>query len=124
MSIQEWCGWRSGRDMLRLLCVTAHPDDEAAGFGGALLLYQSRAVETFVISVTAGEAGSRGGAKSREELAEVRRREFAAACGLIKVSQAEVLGYPDGGLLEVAAVGPVCDLALRIRRIRPQVLIT
>jgi LmbE family N-acetylglucosaminyl deacetylase len=110
--------------MRRLLCVTAHPDDEAAVFGGALLLYQSRAVETYVISLTAGEAGSRGAAKSREELAQVRRAEFAAACKILKVSFGEVLGYPDGELYQTPLLRPVADLAFRIRRIRPQVLIT
>ena len=88
--------------MRRLLCVTAHPDDEAAVFGGALLLYQSRGVETYVISLTAGEAGSRGTANSREELAEVRRAEFSAACEILKVSDGEVLGYPDGALYKVS----------------------
>lgn len=109
----------------RLLCITAHPDDEAAAFGGALLLYRSRGVETYVISLTAGEAGSRGPvAKSRDELAEIRRAEFAAACEILKVSHAEVLGYPDAGLYQIPAPGPVADLAYRIRRIRPQVLLT
>ena len=32
--------------MLKLLCVTAHPDDEAGAFGGTLLLYHERGVET------------------------------------------------------------------------------
>jgi len=30
--------------MLRLMCITAHPDDEAAGFGGSLRLYRDRGV--------------------------------------------------------------------------------
>jgi LmbE family N-acetylglucosaminyl deacetylase len=110
--------------MRRLLCVTAHPDDEAAVFGGALLLYQARGVETYVISLTAGEAGSRGSANSREELAEVRRAEFSAACEILKVSDGEVLGYPDGALYEVPVSRVIADLADRIRRIRPHVLIT
>lgn len=110
--------------MRRLLCVTAHPDDEAACFGGALLHYQSRGVETHVVSLTAGEAGTRGTANSREELAVMRRAEFATACERLKVSQAEVLGYPDSGLFQVAAAGPIAELALKVRRIRPQVLIT
>lgn len=110
--------------MRRLLCVTAHSDDEAAAFGGALLLYESRDVETHVISVTAGEAGSRGNAKSREELARVRRAEFAAACEVLKASSAEILGYPDAELHKIPATVPIADLVDRIRRIRPQVLIT
>jgi LmbE family N-acetylglucosaminyl deacetylase len=111
--------------MRRLLCVTAHPDDEAAAFGGALLLYRSRGVETYVICLTAGEAGSRGAiANSRNQLAELRRAEFAAACEVLKVSHAEVLGYPDGGLYQLPLTGPTADLAYRIRRFRPHVLIT
>jgi LmbE family N-acetylglucosaminyl deacetylase len=115
---------RHGREMRRLLCVTAHPDDEAAVFGGALLLYQSLGVETHVISLTAGEAGSRGTAASREELAELRRAEFAAACEILKVSSGEVLSYPDADLYQLPPARPVADLVFRIRRIRPQVLIT
>ncbi len=110
--------------MRRLLCVTAHPDDEAAAFGGALLLYASRGVETYVSCLTAGEAGPSGTAKSRNELAELRRAEFARACELLKVSHGEVLGYSDGGLHQLAVSGPTADLAYKIRRLRPQVLLT
>ncbi|HVG91815.1 MAG TPA: PIG-L family deacetylase, partial [Alphaproteobacteria bacterium] len=42
--------------MLRLLCFTAHPDDEAGGFGGTLLRYAERGVETHVICLTPGQA--------------------------------------------------------------------
>ena len=41
---------------LRLLCVTAHPDDEAGGFGGVLHLYAARGVETNLICLTPGQA--------------------------------------------------------------------
>ncbi len=36
--------------MLKLLCITAHPDDEAGGFGGTLALYTERGVEISAIS--------------------------------------------------------------------------
>ena len=66
---------------LRLLCVTAHPDDESGAFGGTLALYQSRGVETYVVCLTPGEAAMhRGGYGTGGELAVVRRAEFAAAC--------------------------------------------
>ena len=56
--------------MLRLLCITAHPDDEAGAFGGILLLYGERGVETSVICLTAGTAAkNRGTARTDEELA-------------------------------------------------------
>jgi len=111
--------------MLRLLCITAHPDDEAGGFGGTLLHYASRGVETHVICLTPGQAAShRGNAKSSAELAALRREEFAASCKILKVSQGEVLNYEDAGLYRADFFAVVADLAQRVRKIRPQVMIT
>lgn len=110
---------------MRLLCVTAHPDDEAGGFGGSLLLYRSRGVETYVVCLTPGQAAThRGTAKSGEELASTRRLEFAASCELLKLSKGEVLNYPDGGLDKLDFHSVVGDLTRRIRQLRPQVIMT
>ncbi len=110
---------------LRLLCVTAHPDDEAGGFGGSLLLYHARGVQTYIICLTPGQAAThRGGHQSDHELAAVRRREFAASCEVLQVTHGEVLDYPDGRLDRVGLYEVVAELVLRIRRIRPQVIIT
>ena len=112
-------------DKLRLLCVTAHPDDEAGGFGGSLRLYHDRSVETYVICLTAGTAGShRGTAKTDAELAALRRAEFAASCKLLNVTRGEVMDYPDGGLARVPFLEPVGVLVRRLRQIRPQVVMT
>ncbi len=111
--------------MRRLLCVTAHPDDEAGAFGGTLLLYAERGVETSVVCMTAGTAArNRGTANSNEELAALRRAEFAASCKVLNVSQGEVLDYPDGGLDRVSLYSAVGELVSRIRSLRPQVMLT
>jgi len=111
--------------MPRLLCITAHPDDEAGGFGGVLLRSAEGAVETHVICLTAGTAATyRGGAKSNEELAAMRRNEFAASCKLLKVTQGTVLDYPDGGLDRQDFQAAVADLVKRIRELRPEVIVT
>ena len=111
--------------MRKLLCVTAHPDDEAGAFGGSLLLYHERGVETYIVCMTAGTAArNRGTARSSEELAELRRKEFAASCKLLGVTRGEVLDYPDGKLDRVEVYQAVGDLVLRIRQIRPQVMLT
>ncbi len=110
---------------LRLLCITAHPDDEAGGFGGSLLLYRSRGVETFIVCLTPGQAATyRGGFLGDEELAAARRKEFATSCRVLNVTHGEVLDYPDGRLDRVDLYGAVGDLVQRVRRIRPQVVIT
>ena len=111
--------------MLRLLCLTAHPDDEAGGFGGSLLLYESRGVETYVICLTPGQAAThRGDARSGQELGSLRRREFEASCRVLRVTRGEVLDHPDGGLEHLDFYCAVGQLVERIRNIRPHVIMT
>ena len=111
--------------MLKLLCVTAHPDDEAGAFGGTLLLYHERGVETSVICLTAGTAArNRGTARTADELAALRRAEFAASCKLLHVSHGEVLDYPDSKLDRANFYQATGDLVLRIRQLRPHVVLT
>ncbi len=111
--------------MHRLLCITAHPDDEAGGFGGTLALYAGRGVETHVICLTPGQAAShRGDTRSEEELSERRRQEFAASCRVLNVKHGEVLSYRDGALDHADLYTVAADLARWIRRIKPHVVIT
>jgi len=111
--------------MLRLLCVTAHPDDEAGAFGGTLLLYHERGIETSVVCLTAGTAArNRGTARSDEELAAMRRAEFAASCKLLNVSNYAVLDFQDGKLDRTDFYGVVEALTRRIRTLRPHVVLT
>jgi LmbE family N-acetylglucosaminyl deacetylase len=110
---------------MKILGITAHPDDEAGAFGGSLLLYHSRGVETYVICLTPGQAATnRGSARSDEELAALRRNEFAASCRILQVTEAEVLDYPDGGLPRVDFYGVVGELTRRVRDIKPDVILT
>src|SRR5581483_4976067 len=111
--------------MLRMMVVTAHPDDEAGGFGGSLRLYRDRGVETFVLCLTPGQAAThRGGAQNDQELAAMRRKELAAACEILQVSRCEVLDYPDGKLHLQDLYRVVCDLTLYVRQFRPHVMLT
>jgi LmbE family N-acetylglucosaminyl deacetylase len=110
---------------MRLICITAHPDDECGAFGGALMLAHQRGVETSVVCLTEGRAAShRGVALSDDELAELRRQEFAAALRVLGVDHGEVLQYPDGGLASQDFVSVTSVVVERIRRFRPQVVLT
>ena len=110
---------------LRLLLVIAHPDDECFAFGGALALASDRGVETSIICLTSGDAGSyRGNTSSREELAEVRRQELAASCQILGVAHHEVLDYKDGQLEHANFSELTGKLVARIRAYRPQVILT
>lgn len=111
--------------MFRLLAVTAHPDDEAAVFGGSLRLYSDRGVETSVLCLTPGQAGShRGKARDDRELAANRRKEFAASCAILNVSRGAVLDYPDGQLHRIEMHRAISDIARNIREFRPHVVLS
>lgn len=109
----------------RLLCITAHPDDESGAFGGALFTSHRDGVETHLLCLTDGQAASnRGEAQDNAELGRMRRAELAGACEVLGVTSCEVLHYPDGELPQqdfYALTGVVVE---RIRSLRPQVVLT
>ena len=111
--------------MLRLLCVTSHPDDEAGAFGGVLARYSEAGVECAVICLTAGErAANRGGAADDDALKAMRRAEFADSCRHLGVAHYKVLDYPDGALDRVNFLEITTRLVEAIRTLRPHVVIT
>jgi len=110
---------------MRILGITAHPDDEAGAFGGTLLRYNARGAETFVICLTPGQAATnRGNARSDEELAALRRAEFAASCAILRVAKAQVLDYMDGALDRADFYAVVGELTRHVREIRPHLILT
>lgn len=110
--------------MLRLLAVTAHPDDEAGGFGGSLVLYRRRGVETHVLCLTSGQAArNRGAARSDEELSAMRRQEFARACKILEVSHGEVLDFPDAKLDRTDFYAMTAEVTKRVRQIQPHIML-
>jgi LmbE family N-acetylglucosaminyl deacetylase len=110
---------------LRLLCITAHPDDECFAFGGALAQAAQRGIETSLICITDGSAGSyHGTATTTTELGQLRRAELAASCKLLGVHNYEVLDYQDGQLEFASFSNLAGDLVRRIRILRPHVIIT
>jgi len=110
---------------LRLLCITAHPDDESGAFGGALLMAHRENAETSLLCLTDGQAAHyRGGVEGNAELGRKRRAELAAACELLDVTRHEVLSYPDGELAREDFYDLTGAIVARIRALRPQVILT
>jgi LmbE family N-acetylglucosaminyl deacetylase len=109
----------------RLLCITAHPDDESGTFGAALLMAHRDGVETSVLCLTDGQAAHfRGESTDPNHLAQLRRAEFSAACEVLGVTQHKILDYPDGGLPQQDFYALTGVLIEYIRKWRPQVVLT
>jgi N-acetyl-1-D-myo-inositol-2-amino-2-deoxy-alpha-D-glucopyranoside deacetylase len=111
----------------RFLAVFAHPDDDAYGVGGTLVLEQG-AIEPHIILATSGGAGeiSDPALAQPENLAEVREGEERAAVSALGWPELPVhfLRFPDGGLIDVDRAELVDRLAELMTDIRPHVVVT
>jgi len=111
--------------MSRILCVTAHPDDEAANFGGTVARYAEQGIPTHLVCLTGGEAArNRGGAADNAALMAMRRKELAASCAILGFASHEVWEYSDAGLPQAPFYEMVGRLAEVIRRRRPEILLS
>jgi len=91
---------------LTLMAVHAHPDDEATSTGGILARYSAEGVRTVLVVCTNGEQGDApGGVKPGEDghdeaaVVALRRRELEESCRILGVSELEMLGYRDSGMM-------------------------
>lgn len=79
-----------------IFVIFAHPDDEAFGPSGTLLLETRAGHAVHLICLTAGQAGVNP--DNHPDLAEVRLREWRQAGKLIGATSMHHLGYVDGEL--------------------------
>ena len=111
---------------LSLLAVFAHPDDETFRPGGTLALLARHGVGVHVLTVTRGQAGSRGDPPLCEikDLPAMRERELRCACAALGLEPPHLLDYEDGHLLDAnpeAITAAIHDCAASVR---PQVMLT
>ena len=116
---------------MRLLAVLAHPDDESLGFGGTLAKYAADGVDVCLLTATRGEAGRfRGHRPGTSEhpgsaaLAVIREAEVRGAADALGVRDVRVLEYRDGALDRAQPREVMATIAMHIRRVRPDVVVT
>lgn len=76
--------------------IFAHPDDEAFGPSGTLLMERENGATIHLVSLTYGDAGANP--DNVPDLAAVRRAEWQAAGALIGATTMTGYGYSDGRL--------------------------
>jgi LmbE family N-acetylglucosaminyl deacetylase len=114
-------------DTLRLLCFTAHPDDESKGMGGVLAKYAAEGIATYLLMATRGERGWTGSAHTYPgpaALGSLRERELREAASVLGLRQVDFLKYVDGDLDEANADEVIASIVAHLRQVRPQVVIT
>jgi LmbE family N-acetylglucosaminyl deacetylase len=118
---------RQAEEVLRLMCVLAHPDDESLGTGGAIAQCAAEGVATYLVTATRGERGRFGDGRESpgpDVVGAAREAELMAAAAELGIREVNILGYPDGALDTVDAAEAIARIAGHLRRIEPQVVIT
>lgn len=131
----------SGSDVLRLMAVHAHPDDESSKGAATMARYVADGADVLVCTLTGGERGSvlnpaMDRPEVRADLPAIRRRELEASAAIIGYDEVVLMGYRDSGMPdspenahpEAFANAPLDDAVGRlvavVRRTRPQVVVT
>ena len=108
-------------DWTRALCVVAHPDDLEYGMAGAIAKWTSAGKDVTYLLVTRGEHGI--DSMDPDECARVREAEERASARVVGVDTVEFLDGHTDGLIEYGTALRR-DLALAIRRHRPEALMS
>ena len=121
-----------------LLCVHAHPDDEAITTGGILAKAADEGLRVAVVTCTAGERGEirlpgADAAAVRPGLGALRTAELARALDVLGAGPPRLLGYADSGHPAGRHEGAfwhapfdeaVGRLVAHVRALRPDVVVT
>ncbi len=99
---------------LDVLSIAAHPDDSELTCGGTLIKMVEAGYRVGVLDLTAGEAGTRGSARTRSK--EARR-----AARVMGIASRETLDLPDAGIEHLR--GYKLKIARKIRQLRPHTVI-
>lgn len=105
-----------------VLCVAAHPDDEALGCGGTLARHAAAGDEVHVCLVAEGLTSRAGGADAAglAELAATARRAGA----LLGARETRLLGLPDNRLDELPRLDVIQHIERVIAEVRPEIVYT
>ena len=108
----------------KLVCIFAHPDDEAFGPGGSIAHF-SKGCEVSVICVTNGDADKKfAKGNNIDNLGETRRGELKASAKILGVKDVYFLDFKDGSLCNNNYHEVAMGLKEILMKIRPDTLMT
>ena len=105
----------------RILCVSAHPDDNEFTVAGSVARWAREGRDVAFCLVTSGGAGTNEHTPSSEGLIPRREQESREAARILGVKDVVFLGYTDGVLEPTLALRR--DLTRVIRQQRPDVVV-
>lgn len=111
--------------MKNLVCVFAHPDDEAFGPGGTIAKL-SKKFNVYLLCATKGEVGLKGKTLrvSNLKLANVRANELRRSAKVLGIKKVYFLGFKDGELNNNIYHKLASKIHSRVLKLKPEIVLT
>ena len=109
------------KDFTRILCISAHPDDNEFTIAGSVARWAREGRDVVFCLVTTGGSGTNEHTPDNTGLIPIRERESRDAAKILGVKDVVFLGYQDG--VVEPSIGLRRDLTRVIRRVRPDVVV-
>ncbi len=111
--------------MKTIVCIFAHPDDEAFGPGGTIAKL-SKKYNIFLLCVTKGEVGLKGKTLKNKssKLGDARAKELLCSAKILGVKKVYFLGFTDGTLSNNLYHKIASKVQSHLQKLRPEILIT
>ena len=106
-----------------LVCLFAHPDDEAFGPGGSIAHY-SKICDVHLICVTDGGAGQSSDPGHLSKLAQVREQELTNSSKVLGVKSLTFLNFADGSLNNNNYHEVATRVKVELDRLQPDTIMT
>ncbi|HLL60522.1 MAG TPA: PIG-L family deacetylase [Candidatus Nitrosocosmicus sp.] len=108
--------------MSKIVCVFAHPDDEAFGPGGTIATY-AKNHNVYLICATRGEQGNND-ADANSELAHIREKELRESAKILGIQNVYFMDFHDGTLSNNMYHQIADGIEQIISPIQPEILLT
>lgn len=107
--------------MKNLVCVFAHPDDEAFGPGGTIAKL-SKKYNIYLLCATKGEAGQN--ATGRGSIAKIREQELLNSANVLGIKKVYFLGFKDGTLSNNIYHKLAAKIRSHLVKLKPSIVLT
>lgn len=104
----------------KIVCIFAHPDDEAMGPGGSIIHFLKEGCKVYLICVTSGNA------YGDTNLGEIRKKELEKSAQILGIKSKDIhmLGFDDGSLSNNNYHLVVDKMEKILTKIKPDTLLT
>lgn len=106
-----------------IVCVFAHPDDEAFGPSGTIYKLAKK-YDVYILCATKGQAGLDSRSEASSRLTIQRARELRKSAKILNVKETFFLGFKDGCLCNNQYHKLASKIGEHLKKIKPEIVLT